>query len=137
MEWAEAEGSDRPGVQTCALQFSCFFFLMIRRPPRSTLFPYTTLFRSPEAESLFTELISDPFYSEIIECNAFQRLFRIPFLGVLSYIEKNDRTKTRADHSIGVALLAYYYSKSMGHKKKRSEERRVGKECRSRWSPYH
>src|SRR5260364_472006 len=35
------------------LHFSCncpffffFFFLMIRRPPRSTLFPYTTLFRS-------------------------------------------------------------------------------------------
>src|SRR5206468_13127618 len=27
--------------------FVCFFFLMIRRPPRSTLFPYTTLFRSP------------------------------------------------------------------------------------------
>src|ERR1019366_9868048 len=26
---------------------SFFFFLMIRRPPRSTLFPYTTLFRSP------------------------------------------------------------------------------------------
>src|SRR5438552_7497298 len=26
-----------------------FFFLMIRRPPRSTLFPYTTLFRSAEA----------------------------------------------------------------------------------------
>src|SRR5258708_8250822 len=26
-----------------------FFFLMIRRPPRSTLFPYTTLFRSPTA----------------------------------------------------------------------------------------
>src|SRR6266705_5672072 len=34
----------------CILRFSCFFFffffLMIRRPPRSTLFPYTTLFRS-------------------------------------------------------------------------------------------
>src|SRR6266540_5952663 len=27
-----------------------FFFLMIRRPPRSTLFPYTTLFRSGYAE---------------------------------------------------------------------------------------
>src|SRR3712207_8563507 len=27
--------------------YSSFFFLMIRRPPRSTLFPYTTLFRSP------------------------------------------------------------------------------------------
>src|SRR5215475_15565196 len=32
--------------------FSLFFFLMIRRPPRSTLFPYTTLFRSrPHARS--------------------------------------------------------------------------------------
>src|SRR3989454_4247023 len=29
-----------------------FFFLMIRRPPRSTLFPYTTLFRSPSATEL-------------------------------------------------------------------------------------
>src|SRR5947209_18567199 len=28
----------------------CFFFLLIRRPPRSTLFPYTTLFRSWEHE---------------------------------------------------------------------------------------
>src|SRR5256885_2694766 len=27
-----------------------FFFLMIRRPPRSTLFPYTTLFRSTDAQ---------------------------------------------------------------------------------------
>src|SRR2546425_3339659 len=31
-------------VFVCSLSF--FFFLMIRRPPRSTLFPYTTLFRS-------------------------------------------------------------------------------------------
>src|SRR2546422_7419353 len=29
-----------------SLAFCVFFFLMIRRPPRSTLFPYTTLFRS-------------------------------------------------------------------------------------------
>src|SRR5687767_16010259 len=32
--------------------FSIFFFLMIRRPPRSTLFPYTTLFRSREIGQL-------------------------------------------------------------------------------------
>src|SRR6266550_5246543 len=31
------------------LHLCCFFFLMIRRPPRSTLFPYTTLFRSRPA----------------------------------------------------------------------------------------
>src|SRR5262249_61789192 len=34
---------------SCLVCFLCFFFLMIRRPPRSTLFPYTTLFRSPFA----------------------------------------------------------------------------------------
>src|SRR3712207_8833675 len=32
--------------------FCLFFFLMIRRPPRSTLFPYTTLFRSQAAEAV-------------------------------------------------------------------------------------
>src|SRR2546426_9513397 len=33
-------------LRSAARPFSSFFFLMIRRPPRSTLFPYTTLFRS-------------------------------------------------------------------------------------------
>src|SRR2546430_12643786 len=34
----------------CIAYYLFFFFLMIRRPPRSTLFPYTTLFRSPLSE---------------------------------------------------------------------------------------
>src|SRR3989442_7731160 len=39
-------------IHTLKTLFSIFFFfLMIRRPPRSTLFPYTTLFRSPRAIS--------------------------------------------------------------------------------------
>src|SRR5438445_9225110 len=33
-------------IVSCTYYFFFFFFLMIRRPPRSTLFPYTTLFRS-------------------------------------------------------------------------------------------
>src|SRR2546430_11695285 len=33
----------------CSSRDILFFFLMIRRPPRSTLFPYTTLFRSADA----------------------------------------------------------------------------------------
>src|SRR6266568_7293882 len=33
-------------ASACYCFFLIFFFLMIRRPPRSTLFPYTTLFRS-------------------------------------------------------------------------------------------
>src|SRR5947208_7811057 len=32
-----------------------FFFLMLRRPPRSTLFPYTTLFRSRPFEVVFAD----------------------------------------------------------------------------------
>src|SRR3989304_9025289 len=44
--------------------FLFFFFLMIRRPPRSTLFPYTTLFRSPNQHGLVCkaarELLTKP-----------------------------------------------------------------------------
>src|SRR5256886_13522373 len=40
------------------LRICRFFFLMIRRPPRSTLFPYTTLFRSGGVPGLFDVLAS-------------------------------------------------------------------------------
>src|SRR5476649_1243669 len=42
--------------------FSFFFFLMIRRPPRSTLFPYTTLFRSlpPPSRRAFARATPPP-----------------------------------------------------------------------------
>src|SRR5690242_21116931 len=45
------------GAPRCLLL--CFFFLMIRRPPRSTLFPYTTLFRSlPERNVIETAKVT-------------------------------------------------------------------------------
>src|SRR5271157_6525166 len=37
-----------------------FFFLMIRRPPRSTLFPYTTLFRSDQTGHPLVRLSAGP-----------------------------------------------------------------------------
>src|SRR3712207_7065647 len=37
-----------------------FFFLMIRRPPRSTLFPYTTLFRSGRARHVERSPVPEP-----------------------------------------------------------------------------
>src|SRR6266478_6218368 len=40
------------------MNFLFFFFLMIRRPPRSTLFPYTTLFRSPEVRKFLGPLLT-------------------------------------------------------------------------------
>src|SRR3712207_8094865 len=45
------------------------FFLMIRRPPRSTLFPYTTLFRSGYVES-FNGKLRD----ELLDCEVFNTL---------------------------------------------------------------
>src|SRR2546426_8307109 len=39
----------------------CFFFLMIRRPPRSTLFPYTTLFRSSLCQEPRESRVGDAF----------------------------------------------------------------------------
>src|SRR3989338_2132260 len=38
--------STRLNSSHSSISYAFFFFLMIRRPPRSTLFPYTTLFRS-------------------------------------------------------------------------------------------
>src|SRR3712207_9423009 len=56
----------------------CFFFLMIRRPPRSTLFPYTTLFRSATLNGIsigltcrFTGMIGKTAFNLIL-----QRRFR-------------------------------------------------------------
>src|SRR3712207_8656465 len=42
------------------MSFYLFFFLMIRRPPRSTLFPYTTLFRSRRRCPRVTRTSSSP-----------------------------------------------------------------------------
>src|SRR5260370_16261945 len=48
---------------------------MIRRPPRSTLFPYTTLFRSP---SVGTEPASEPWRSAHVELSVPTRPLRVP-----------------------------------------------------------
>src|SRR6266496_5740857 len=58
--------------------FIFFFFLMIRRPPRSTLFPYTTLFRSPlwphdftntpSFENLATRALPRPSATKMLPC---------------------------------------------------------------------
>src|SRR2546430_16735751 len=70
-------------LQTCALSF---FFLMIRRPPRSTLFPYTTLFRS-------------------VDVSRASHVHQVPQIGfpqmgpVVSTIAAKDRKSTRLNSS--------------------------------------
>src|SRR5260363_11743 len=58
------------------LFFPFFFFLMIRRPPRSTLFPYTTLFRSPQARGW-----QSTFEPARLRKPRYQRLYRSTNIG--------------------------------------------------------
>src|SRR5207245_9729540 len=62
-------------LPSCSLSF---FFLMIRRPPRSTLFPYTTLFRSPHPTRQFlTESLVDGERSQSKSFSSCARIGRI------------------------------------------------------------
>src|SRR2546426_10873765 len=101
-----------------ALMLLFFFFLMIRRPPRSTLFPYTTLFRSPVPDPKAQRdriVLAGEVPSPAAPPPG------CPFHPRCPHPKKNERCRTEPP-----AL-----------REVRSEERRVGKECRSRWSPYH
>src|SRR5256885_14246972 len=99
---------------------------MIRRPPRSTLFPYTTLFRSrwlTRAADRATRVYANA--EAILHLDlAARRLQRLP--------EGPDRDRWFVQVAIQQAHSLYFLGRW-----RRSEERRVGKECRSRWSPYH
>ena len=63
-------------------------------------------------------------------------------LGLLHLAEKKSPARAVAERfttlsKTASALTDYAPDKKSRSKKSRSEERRVGKECRSRWSPYH
>src|SRR3712207_9412021 len=98
---------------------------MIRRPPRSTLFPYTTLFRSQR-------------------CGTDDGVGQQPVLEVGSgqRDEGEDERERGEQIQAQPELVRRTREQSPGERfhqriARRSEERRVGKECRSRWSPYH
>src|SRR3712207_9504111 len=121
---------------------------MIRRPPRSTLFPYTTLFRSIHileslgiysfkrgliillstilylifVSSIFYTIALHLFQNEILNKNKFRGVFLI-LLAIFGLF--------------WIVPLDMIYFIPLDSALFRSEERRVGKECRSRWSPYH
>src|SRR3712207_7873817 len=59
------------------------FFLMIRRPPRSTLFPYTTLFRSCLIP--YSGMENSLFQGERILVNKWSYGLRVPFMSLFSY----------------------------------------------------
>src|SRR3712207_9118216 len=121
---------------------------MIRRPPRSTLFPYTTLFRSELVSALAREFKLKKALEKLPEV-AYDRVLLDcpPSLDLLTL-----NALTAADEVLIPIQCEYYALEGLTQLmqsirmvreelnpglKVRSEERRVGKECRSRWSPYH
>src|SRR2546422_1828684 len=79
---------------------SLFFFLMIRRPPRSTLFPYTTLFRSAEKLGLLHSADYSP-------KNRTKATFALAD-AALSEVRRTDRKSTRLNSSHGYISYAVF-----------------------------
>src|SRR2546422_8469446 len=85
--------------------FFLFFFLMIRRPPRSTLFPYTTLFRSLQRES-------PQVVTPLDTSDRLARIVHIPCPGLpdakACYAACRDRKSTRLNSSHGYISYAVF-----------------------------
>src|SRR2546429_9999568 len=100
---------------------------MIRRPPKSPLFPYTPLFRfnvlnqlaEPHPQGIEKRDKEDHEDSDQLLHREADRVLRSERNGM-------DNPRLRRDCREDYTEIS-----------RRSEERRVGKECRSRWSPYH
>ena len=113
---------------------------MIRRPPSSPLFPYTTLFRSVlRRYASGSEVIDFPIDGVVNSKGHAKAILERVKPSLLISIERCGRTRDDTylnmryvDISPHTARLDYLFDSDI-----RSEERRVGKECRSRWSPYH
>src|SRR3712207_9588531 len=106
---------------------------MIRRPPRSTLFPYTTLFRSVEAALLLIGLQVGLEFTRA-SLRTVGRTLPVALLVIVVLIGACAGLGVALAEATGVSALDGYLATTPGGMSARSEERRVGKECRSRWS---
>src|SRR3546814_20292325 len=109
---------------------------MTQRPTRSTrtdtLFPYTTLFRSSLSKEI---VIPNSTVTKVIDDLTYANGPGVHFVLIGFANEKQPTVMSTVDPEGLNKLLNWLLQR------KRSEERRVGKECvstcRSRWSPYH
>src|SRR3712207_9200872 len=110
---------------------------MIRRPPRSTLFPYTTLFRSKfksKKANYYSYTTNNQKGTVYIE----DGYIKLPKLKTMIKIKQHRKFNGLIKScTISKTPSNKYYISILVYTENRSEERRVGKECRSRWSPYH
>src|SRR5258708_11721484 len=101
--------------------FLFFFFLMIRRPPRSTLFPYTTLFRSARAQRSAVIPLSVRALAAVVELGV-QR----PVPGLTGRSEEHTSELQSPDHLVCRLLL----------EKKKKKNRTNGK-IKDMYTRYH
>src|SRR5205809_7693770 len=80
-----------------------FFFLMIRRPPRSTLFPYTTLFRSRDP-FIWRAWLRNAIDSGTLEVVKWMLAQGCP----VNYPDEEDRKSTRLNSSHGYISYAVF-----------------------------
>src|SRR5438034_2089568 len=106
--------------------FFYFFFLMIRRPPRSTLFPYTTLFRS-DPSLAFVMVGAIP-----VTAIGYRFARRLPALlcsPAFAATSRRDRKSTRLNSSHTVISYAVFCLKKK--KKKKQNKRSYNREQNS------
>src|SRR5258707_9799609 len=99
---------------------------MIRRPPRSTLFPYTTLFRSHLDAAMLAEglrQLDPPMHSILMIEN-------VGNLVCPALFDLGEHTRRSEEHTSELQSRQYLVCRLLLEKKKR----RRG--CRRRWSPY-
>src|SRR3712207_9300760 len=109
---------------------------MIRRPPRSTLFPYTTLFRS-EIEPEDVAVLQYTGGTTGVPKGAMLTHYNIFANVIQTGCRAHNETRRGEDSYLLVIPYFHIYGFTVGLMEGvRSEERRVGKEGRSWWSPY-
>src|SRR2546430_12240801 len=94
-----------------------FFFLMMRRPPRSTLFPYTTLFRSPNAKTAASINGLTPGTTYAIQVRAY---------GLLGHTEWSDSAIRSEEHTSELQSQSNLVCRLLLEKKKNSHASPAG-----------
>src|SRR2546427_11074920 len=108
---------------------------MIRRPPRSTLFPYTTLFRSEASVKDGRPVLHKA--TAGVHCNLAVNPRTIEAQVQGAALMGLSMCLPGAAITLKDGVVEQSNFGDFAVPRIRSEERRVGKECRSRWSPYH
>src|SRR2546425_5185625 len=107
---------------SAALFFLFFFFLMIRRPPRSTLFPYTTLFRSvkgPKGEisrTIHRDLTIAVEDSTVVVRRPSEEAYHKALHGLTRTLVRSE------EHTSELQSLAYLVCRLLLEKKKKQKE---------------